>query len=126
MPRDRVATRMPAPAACPGDVAYPCDSADPDAATMPTRVSSRPDSPVPTDRATTRTATDGDTAPRLPHERDESSDSVRSEPTDVMRQAHQDLVDGKVDTDRGVPADAAYRKQQGELKVPASRGKPRR
>ncbi len=89
---------------------------------MPTRASSRPAPRAPTDRATTRATTDGQAAPRLPHERDQSSDSVRAEPTDVMQQAHADLVDGKVDTDRGAPADAAYRKQ----KAPASRDKPRR
>lgn len=60
----------------------------------------------------TRSATDGQAAPRLPHERDESSDSGRSAPRPVIRQAQRDVDDGKVDTDRGPPADAAYQKQK--------------
>jgi len=50
--------------------------------------------------------------PRLPHERDESSDSQQSEPRPKIRQAHDDLVSGKVDTDRGTPAHDAYQKQK--------------
>ena len=51
--------------------------------------------------------------PRLPHERDESSDSQQSEPRAVIRQAHDDLESGRVDTDRGAPAHDAYQKQKG-------------
>ena len=50
--------------------------------------------------------------PRLPHERDESSDSQHSEPRAKIRQAHDDLASGKVDTDRGTPAHEAYQKQK--------------
>lgn len=55
--------------------------------------------------------------PRLPHERDESSDSqTREEPHPEIVQAHQDVEAGLVDTDRGTPSDRAYQKQ----KVPAT------
>ena len=59
-----------------------------------------------------------ESAPRLPHERDESSDSQASEPRPEMRQAHDDIVSGRVDTDRGTPLNEAYQKQK-------SPGKPR-
>jgi len=38
-------------------------------------------------------------APRQPNERDESSDSQSGAPRDVMRQAHDDVTGGQVDTD---------------------------
>jgi hypothetical protein len=57
-------------------------------------------------------------APRLPHERDESSDSqVHQEPPPLMRRAHDDLEAGRVDTDRGPPMNEAYQRQQ-EAPVP--------
>ena len=37
--------------------------------------------------------------PRQPHERDESPDSQTSEPHDVIKQAHEDVTGGQVDTD---------------------------
>jgi len=50
--------------------------------------------------------------PRMPHERDESpSDTANpaSAPShEVMRQAHDDMVSGKQDTDRGPVADRTY------------------
>jgi hypothetical protein len=52
-----------------------------------------------------RPATDGGEAPmpRLPHERDERANAAK-EPTQVMQQAHDDLEEGRVDTDcRGSP-----------------------
>ena len=66
----------------------------------------------PTRPATTRTTSEGEPVPRLPHERDESSDSGTSEPRDVMRQAKEDLDSGKVQTDRGEATDAAYQRQK--------------
>jgi hypothetical protein len=51
-------------------------------------------------------------APRLPHEHDESSDSQVSGARRVIRQAHEDVVSGKVDTDRGTPAGEAYERQK--------------
>ncbi len=61
----------------------------------------------------TKPAQDDGPVPRMPHEHDESSDSqVTPEPRAVMRQAHDDVASGRVDTDRGVPADQAYQRQK--------------
>ena len=52
-----------------------------------------------------RPATDGGEAPmpRLPHERDEQANAGQA-PTQVMQLAHDDLEEGRVDTDcRGSP-----------------------
>ena len=40
-----------------------------------------------------------DTAPRLPHERDESSDGESGPTRDRIKQAAKDIEDGQVDTD---------------------------
>jgi len=53
-----------------------------------------------------------ESAPRLPHERDESADSQRSEPRPHMRRAQADIEAGRVDTDRGPPLHEAYQKQK--------------
>ena len=37
--------------------------------------------------------------PRLPHERDQSDDSQASPPNRKMKQAHDDIASGQVDTD---------------------------
>ena len=66
----------------------------------------------PPERGTTRAAIDGDAAPRLPHERDESADSAGSAPREIMRKAQRDVEAGRVDTGRGPAADAAYEKQK--------------
>jgi len=53
----------------------------------------------------------GDSAPRLPHERDESSDSQETQeqqPTEVGRKGHDDIERGAVDTDRGPVTDRVY------------------
>lgn len=55
----------------------------------------------------------GESAPRLPHERDQSADSqtpTDGEPTEVGKQAHEDVESGQVDTDRG-PVMDRLRKQ---------------
>jgi hypothetical protein len=52
-----------------------------------------------------RPATDGtpEPMPRLPHERDEHAEAPKA-PTRPMRLAHEDLEEGRVDTDcRGSP-----------------------
>ena len=59
-------------------------------------------------RSSTHSVVKGETSPRLPHERDESSDSGTSPPRDVMRQAAQDLESGKMQTDRGEATDQLY------------------
>lgn len=40
-----------------------------------------------------------ESAPRLPHERDESSDDQQGEPRNDMRQAFDDIMSGQQDTD---------------------------
>ena len=70
-------------------------------------------------RSTTRATVAGERAPRLPHERDESSDSGKAAPDPVMKQAAEDVESGKAQTDRGETTDALYaRTLRGE------RGKP--
>jgi len=49
-------------------------------------------------------------APRMPHERDESSDSGVGAPSELMRRAHDDAVGGKGATDKGEATDAVYRR----------------
>jgi len=53
----------------------------------------------------------GESAPRLPHEHDQSSDSQETQggsATRVGRQAAQDVERGLVDTDRGPVTDRVY------------------
>ncbi|MGJ7614487.1 MULTISPECIES: hypothetical protein [unclassified Variovorax] len=53
----------------------------------------------------------GKAAPRLPNERDQSSDSQQTQdgkPSEVGRKAHDDVERGVVDTDRGPEADRVY------------------
>jgi hypothetical protein len=52
----------------------------------------------------------GQPAPRLPHERDESSDSGVGAPSDLMKRAHDDVESGKTGTDKGEATDAVYRR----------------
>jgi hypothetical protein len=67
----------------------------------------------------TKPAQQEEPVPRMPHERDESSDSQRSmEPSPLMRKAHDDIEAGRVDTDRGKPMDETYQRQK-EAPVPA-------
>jgi hypothetical protein len=63
------------------------------------------------DEGKTRIEQDGEAAPRLPHEHDQSSDSQRSKeatPPRVGKQALKDVERGIVDTDRGPEADRVY------------------
>ena len=75
----------------------------------------------PQEREPTRART-GDTTmnqahhrqPRLPHERDESADSQDLQQPDQhqkMQQAHDDIEQGLVDTDRGPVLDKVYREK---------------
>ncbi|MBT2336502.1 hypothetical protein J7E49_21640 [Variovorax paradoxus] len=53
----------------------------------------------------------GDSAPRLPHEHDQSSDSQEAQdgqPPEVGRKGHEDIERGSVDTDRGPVTDRVY------------------
>ena len=57
----------------------------------------------------------GESAPRLPHEHDQSADSQTppdGQPTEVGRQAHEDIERGVVDTDRGPVMDKLRKKLQ--------------
>lgn len=64
---------------------------------------------------------------KLPHERDESTDSQHSEPRPEMAQAYEDLKQGRVDTDRGPPMDQTYeRTLRNQGKTPRSKGKASR
>ena len=62
--------------------------------------------------------------PRLPHEHDESSDSQTSDEVQpIIQQAHDDVVAGRVDTDRGVPMDRAYQRQKEPAAPPPKKPK---
>jgi hypothetical protein len=53
---------------------------------------------------------------RMPHERDESADSQSPDASSTRRMgqlAHDDVVEGQPDTDKGPALDAAYEKQKG-------------
>jgi hypothetical protein len=71
------------------------------------------DDTLDTHPASTTKSSEGQKAkPRLPHERDESSDSQRQEARPIIQRAHDDVESGLVDTDRGTPMNEAYKKQQ--------------
>jgi len=62
-------------------------------------------------RGNTRIEQDGEPAPRLPHEHDQSSDSQQNQDGSAPRvgkQALEDIERGLVDTDRGPVADRVY------------------
>jgi hypothetical protein len=61
-------------------------------------------------RSTTHRNVKGETAPRLPHERDESSDSGTVTPDPLMRQAGEDAASGRPSTDRGEVTDELYQR----------------
>ena len=53
---------------------------------------------------------------RMPHERDESADSQSPDASSTRRMgqlAHDDVIEGQPDTDKGPALDAAYEKQKG-------------
>ena len=68
--------------------------------------------------------------PRLPHERDESADNQRkgdTQPDDVGRKAYEDVVAGRVDTDRGPVLEELFRTKLRRDEPPARPAKtPRR
>ena len=62
-------------------------------------------------RCHTKVEQDGETAPRMPHERDQSSESQKNpggEATEVGKQAFKDVESGAVDTDRAPVTDKVY------------------
>ena len=48
--------------------------------------------------------------PKLPHERDQSTDDQRSPPDEVIRRGHHDIERGVQDTSRAAETDRAYHK----------------
>jgi len=50
----------------------------------------------------------GETSPRLPHERDESSDSGTNKPNERMKKAADDAQDGRTDVERGPATQEHY------------------
>jgi hypothetical protein len=64
--------------------------------------------------------------PRLPHERDESSDSQQHQVPQVTRQAAKDMARGLRDTSRAEASDEVYREQQRDAqgRVEDRRGVP--
>ena len=62
----------------------------------------------------TKVEQNGETAPRMPHERDQSSESQKNpggEATEVGKQAFKDVESGAVDTDRAPVTDKVYKEQ---------------
>jgi len=72
---------------------------------------SRADPARDADGGKTKAQQDGEHAPRLPHERDQSSDSQQTpdgKPPEVGKRGHDDVERGVVDTDRGPVTDKLY------------------
>ena len=55
------------------------------------------------------------TAPKLPHERDESVGSTGGVPSPEMQQAYKDVKRGLQDTSRGTEANVAYEKLKNDV-----------
>ena len=55
------------------------------------------------------------TAPKLPHEQDESVGSTGGVPSPEMQQAYKDVKRGLQDTSRGTAADADYQKLKNDV-----------
>ena len=76
--------------------------------------SPKPDDPLrDAEGGQTKVEQGGESAPRLPHERDQSADSQATQdgrPPEVGRRAHDDVEDGRVDTDRGTVTERTYEK----------------
>jgi hypothetical protein len=69
----------------------------------------------------THSVVKGEVGPRLPHERDESSDSGTVQPSEVMRKAADDAQSGRTDVERSPQTQGHY----SDLTARASkRGKP--
>ncbi len=64
--------------------------------------------------------------PKLPHERDESTDGKASIPSNVMTQASLDQVRGLKDTDRGPQMAKTYKKLKLAQTKPQVRGDVKR
>ena len=56
----------------------------------------------------THSVVKGEMAPRLPHERDESSDSGQGKPTELIKKAADDVDSGRTDEPRGPDTQQHY------------------
>ena len=74
-------------------------------------------------RAKTTVTQQGKAKPQLPHERDESA-STAAEPDPVIRQAHRDVVSGKVDTDKGPVLEELNRRMPASTPAPEGKRDP--
>ena len=77
----------------------------------PATQSGQPDTVKNAESGKTKPQQDGDSAPKLPHERDQSSDSQETadgKPTRVGQQGHDDVERGLVDTSLGPVTDKVY------------------
>ncbi len=80
-------------------------------ATKSTEPTKKNDTPKDAEGGQTKVAQGGESAPKLPHERDQSSESQQSPdgvPTEVGRQGLADIERGLQDTDRGPETDRLY------------------
>jgi hypothetical protein len=66
------------------------------------------DNPQAVRRSSTHSAVKGEVSPRLPHERDESSDSGIRPPDPLIEQAQKDVENGLENTDRSEATDDVY------------------
>ncbi|MEP7058702.1 MAG: hypothetical protein ABI809_13120 [Caldimonas sp.] len=94
-------------------------------ADRPKEPNAPPEPPAHKPGQTTPQRHDAEPAPKLPHERDESSASQQGAPRDVMRQAGADIERGLVDTSRGEVADGIYAREfRSEPQGAPERSKP--
>lgn len=81
--------------------------------TRPASDTPQPDPLRDAESGQTKVEQGGESSPRLPHERDQSADSqtpTDGQPTEVGKQAHEDVESGLVDTDRGPVMDKLRKK----------------
>lgn len=64
----------------------------------------------PDSRGKTLPDVEGKSAPRMPHERDESSDNGTGAPSEVVRRARDDVVGGRTGSDKGEATEDVYRR----------------
>jgi hypothetical protein len=63
-----------------------------------------------TNQGQTHANVKGETAPRLPHERDESADTEQGAQSELLRRAQKDVEAGMQPTDRSDATDEVYRR----------------
>lgn len=65
----------------------------------------------------THSVVKGEAAPRLPHERDESSDSGTVVPNDKLKKAAHDVENGRTDVQRGPQTEQHYSDLTGQSRA---------